>query len=160
VIRTRQQSDLAECVAVLREVHEVDHYPMNWPADVEAWLTPTGMLTAWVAELPAGRIAGHLALQRDPEADDARAAEHPSAEVTRLFVTAPARRLSVASALLQHARSWVDDRGCRLTLEVVDTPQSGAIAFYESTGWRHTHTTMADWTTDTGDPVQLRHFVL
>jgi len=134
VIRTREHSDLAACVTALREVHEVDHYPVNWPADVEAWLTPTGQLAAWVAELPAGRIAGHLALQLAPQADDPRSFEHRSAEVTRLFVTAHARRLSVASALLEHARSWVGDRGYPLSLEVVDTPESGAVAFYEATG--------------------------
>lgn len=120
---------------------------------------PPGMLQAWVAELSEGVIAGHLALQEVSSTGEVGAPAHACAEVARLFVAPAARRRTVASALLDRAAEWVDDRGYRLTLHVVDIQQSAAIAFYESTGWRHTHTTRADWTTATGDPVTVRHYV-
>ena len=41
---------------------------------------------------------------------------------------------------------WADEGGVELVLEVVDRGRSAAIAFYESSGWRHTETVVADWT--------------
>jgi GNAT superfamily N-acetyltransferase len=80
------------------------------------------------------------------------------AEVSRLFVVPAARRQAVASELLQHAQRWAADHGFGLTLEVTDDQRSGAIALYERTGWRHTHTTMANWTGPDGKAVSLRHY--
>ena len=70
-----------------------------------------------------------------------------------------ARRRSVASALIRHARSWAAEHGYELTLNVTDEHRSAAVAFYEATGWQHSHTTDADWTTPDGRPVKLRHYV-
>jgi GNAT superfamily N-acetyltransferase len=156
-IRGRRDADLADCVSGLRAVHEADGYPVNWPADPEGWLTPPAMLRAWVAEMPGGVIGGHLALQH--VAADAAGPAEPRAEVARLFVTPAARRRSVATALLARAARWAGDHGYLLTLNVVDEDRSAAIALYESTGWRYTHTTTADWTTPAGQPVHLRHYV-
>jgi GNAT superfamily N-acetyltransferase len=156
-IRRRRDADLGDCVSGLRAVHEADGYPMNWPADPGGWLTPPAMLRAWVAEIPRGVIAGHLALQH--VAAGAGGSAQPCAEVARLFVTPAARRRSVATALLARAARWVGDHGYRLTLNVVEEDGSAAVALYESTGWRYTHTTTADWTTPAGEPVHLRHYV-
>ena len=49
--------------------------------------------------------------------------------------------------------------GGRLILNVIDKPGSTAVAFYEGTGWRYTHTTAADWTGPRGEAVRLRHYV-
>ena len=57
-------------------------------------------------------------------------------------------------------RSWAAARGYTLRLDVVEQNRSSAIAFYEATGWRHTHTTAAGWTTAVGGVVRLRHYVL
>jgi GNAT superfamily N-acetyltransferase len=152
-IRARRGADVAQCVGGLRAVHEADGYPMNWPADPAGWLTPPGLLQAWVAEIPRGVIAGHIALEEVTCGGEA-------AEVARFFVTPAARRHSVATALIAEAARWAGDHGYRLTLNVVDEHRSAAVAFYESTGWRHTHTTTADWTTPAGEPVHLRHYVL
>jgi ribosomal protein S18 acetylase RimI-like enzyme len=105
---------------------------MNWPADPAGWLTPPGLLQVWVAEVPRGVIAGHIALEDVTSGGKA-------AEVARLFVTPAARRHSVATALIAEAARWAGDHGYRLTLNVVDEQRSAAVAFYESTGWRHTH---------------------
>ncbi|GAB3842005.1 GNAT family N-acetyltransferase [Dactylosporangium cerinum] len=149
-IRTRLVSDLDRCVEALREVHRTDAYPLNWPADPRAWLTPPRLLQAWVAVEPDGSVVGHVAVQRLDTA---------GAELSRLFVVPAARRRSVARALADHARSWATEHGSGLALNVTDGHRSAAVAFYEATGWRHTHTTDADWTTPDGHHVTLRHYV-
>jgi hypothetical protein len=45
-IRLRQHTDVARCVGV----HAADGYPLRWPADSPAWLTPMNLLSAWIAE--------------------------------------------------------------------------------------------------------------
>jgi GNAT superfamily N-acetyltransferase len=124
-------------------VHEADDYPLNWPADPVGWLTSPGMSVAWIAELPGGAIAGHVAVQ--------------DGSLSRLFVIPAARRRSVATALVDRARSWAGAQ--ELTLSVTEEHRSGAVAFYEAAGWRHTHTTDADWTGPDGRPVRLRHYL-
>ncbi|MEV0394734.1 GNAT family N-acetyltransferase [Polymorphospora rubra] len=154
VVRIRRAADLDDCVEALRVVHRADAYPLNWPAEPRGWLTPPGLLRAWVAELPPGTIAGHVAVQRAPGG----AGLH--AELSRLFVTPAARRHSIATALIRRARSWAAEHGHRLTLSVTDDHRSAAVALYEAAGWRHSHTTDADWTAPDGGPVRLRHYVL
>ena len=142
-IRTRRSEDLEPCVEVLREVRLANGYPVKWPSDPQAWLDRPQIDQAWVAEGSPGVILGHVAVQN-------------SREVTRLFVAPAARRMGVAGALLDHVSLWA---GGRLILNVVDEPDSPAVAFYEGTGWRYTHTTIADWTNARGQSVRLRHYV-
>src|SRR5438128_660904 len=89
-IRARRSDDLDRCVEVLREVRLADGYPMKWPADPRAWLGHPRLDHAWVAQSAPGVIDGHVAVCN-------------GREVTRLFVAPAARRLKVASALLEHA---------------------------------------------------------
>lgn len=154
-IRIRRTTDLDRCVQALRVVHENDAYPMNWPADPCGWLNPPLSLQAWIAEDAAGAVGGHVLVQRSPSEAPAR-----HVELSRLFVTPVARRLSLASALVDHARVWAAEHDYQLTLNVTDDHRSAAVAFYEATGWRYTHTTDADWTTQDGRPVKLRHYIL
>ncbi|MEI8408331.1 MULTISPECIES: hypothetical protein [unclassified Kribbella] len=63
MIRERGESDLDSCAGFLRDVHELAGYPVNWPADPQAWLTPPGILGAWVITTDDGRVAGHVAPQ-------------------------------------------------------------------------------------------------
>ena len=152
-------TDLDKCVEALRVVYDADAYPLNWPADPCGWLTPPRLLQAWIAEEPGGAVAGHVAVQSLPDISDSQArAGH--AELSRLYVTPAARRRSLASALVRHARSWAAEHGYDLTLNVTDEHRSAAVAFYEATGWRFSHTTGADWTTPDDRPVKLRHYVL
>ncbi len=152
-IRERQAADLDGCVAALRAVHDADAYPVNWPRDPHAWLAPPDLLHAWVAEGFGGSIAGHVAVRRP---------ERPSlpAEVSRLFVVPAARRQSIGRALLDRVVAWAGEQGLALELNVTDGNRSAAVAFYEATGWRHTHTTPADWTGPGGAPIMLRYYLL
>ncbi|MGK5740498.1 GNAT family N-acetyltransferase [Micromonospora sp. URMC 103] len=177
-IRDRQPTDVPACVDVLAEVHRLDGYPLNWPADPKGWLRPAELLRAWVAEDEEGTVVGHVALHRTdgpptertdgPPLENAGepptfrpALEHESAaEVARLFVAPRARGHHVARRLLERVRQWAAGRGLALTLEVVDGPGSAAVALYERSGWRHTGTTTADWTDPAGSPVTMRHYSL
>ncbi|MEV7228767.1 GNAT family N-acetyltransferase [Polymorphospora sp. NPDC051019] len=159
VIRRREATDLDACVEALRAVHDADAYPLNWPTDPHRWLTPARLLRAWIAECPRGTIAGHVAVQRAPDATGNQMPS-PGAELSRLYVTPAARRRGVATALLHRARSWAAEHRHQLTLNVTDDRRSAAVAFYEADGWRHSHTEDADWTTPDGTPVKLRHYVL
>ena len=148
-IRDRQPADLPTCVAVLTEVHRHDRYPLNWPADPGGWLSPAGILRAWVAELPAGAVVGHVALHQATG----------GAEVSRLFVAPTARGHHVGARLLSHARRWAAAHRLDLTLEIVDESRSApAIALYERTGWRHVDTVTATWSGPDGQPVRLRRY--
>ncbi|MCU7724804.1 GNAT family N-acetyltransferase [Actinoplanes sp. KI2] len=149
VIRERRDADLPGCVSGLRAVHEADGYPLNWPPDPAGWLSPPGLARAWVAELPGIEPAGHLAVQTVSDT---------SAEVSRLFVVPTARRRGVAEALMTRAVEWARERRLGLSLEVAGDRRSPAVAFYESHGWRYTHTSVADWTGPGGRPVELRHY--
>jgi GNAT superfamily N-acetyltransferase len=147
-IRPRADADLPGCVAALRAVHETDRYPLNWPDDPTRWLTPRGLAAAWVATLDDVPLAGH-ALLLDAGAD---------LELARLFVPPAARRRAVASALLTEAARFAATAGRALVLEVCDEERSPAIAVYEATGWRFTHSSLAGWTAPDGSPVRLRHY--
>jgi GNAT superfamily N-acetyltransferase len=158
-IRDRTAADLPHCVAVLREVHRLDRYPLNWPADPERWLSPSNALHAWVAETERGSILGHVAVHRVCSATDP--SSMPAAEVSRLFVAPAARGYNVGTQLLTHARRWATKHRLQLVLEIVDHQRSGpAITLYERTGWRHAHTTTATWTGPEGGPVRLRRYTL
>lgn len=158
-IRDRQPADLDQCVEALAVVHHFDGYPLNWPADPHRWLCPMDTLHAWIAQADIGAVVGHVALQRvtPPNTAD-ESPTQPIAEVSRLFVVPAARRQTIATGLLQHAQQWAADHGLHLTLEVTNDERSAAIALYERTGWRHTHTTEANWTAPDGKPVSLRHY--
>ncbi|GIE78611.1 hypothetical protein Aph02nite_45610 [Actinoplanes philippinensis] len=139
----------------LRAVHDADAYPLNWPSDPRCWLNPSRLIQAWIAEGPEGSVDGHVAVHRLAEGAPAR-----QIELSRLFVAPAARRRSLARSLVDHARAWAADHQHDLTLNVTDESRSAAVAFYEATGWRHSHTTDAGWTTPDGRPVRLRHYLL
>lgn len=140
LIRPRRPDDLVACVEIIAETHRTSGYPVNWPADPRRWLTPSGLLGAWVAEL-AGVVVGHVGLMlatdataRAWSAGTGRPAEQ-AAEITRLCVTGTARRRSVGRRLLDAATSAAREQGRHAVLGVFDQDRS-AIALYDNAGWR------------------------
>jgi GNAT superfamily N-acetyltransferase len=144
IIRSRGEDELAECVAILAEVHRRDGYPMAWPQDPGGFLAKPDFLGAWVA-IVDGRLAGHVVLA-PPKATDVAAAlvGGDAAMVSRLFVTFAARGRGVGAALLEHAVQEAHQRGLCPVLDVLAT-SSAPIAFYERMGWRLLGTGQAQW---------------
>ncbi|WP_346150727.1 GNAT family N-acetyltransferase [Nonomuraea recticatena] len=120
MIRPRVPGDLAACVSVLRAVHEGDGYPANWPDDPEGWLTPTGMIQAWVAT-DGDEITGHVVLRgADPALPEA------DGLVARLFVAAHARgSVALAGGSVAHARGSVAPAGSPTALAGGPTTLAG-----------------------------------
>ncbi|MEU8410912.1 GNAT family N-acetyltransferase [Micromonospora sp. NPDC048842] len=157
-IRRRRATDLDGCVAALAEVHRVDGYPLNWPADPHRWLREPHPARAWVAVDTDAAIVGHVAVHRIPDQVDGPAGR-PTAEVARLFVVPKARGLALGSALLDRARQWADKRATDLVLELAGDGTAAA-ALYERAGWRCVGTSTAPWTAPDGSQVSLRHYAL
>jgi GNAT superfamily N-acetyltransferase len=152
-IRTREAADLDACVRALADVHHGSGYPTNWPADPARWLTPPGILHAWIATSSECPVAGQVILV---QAADGAGGE-PAAEVSRLFVVPAARRSGVAQALLRQAIDWSAASDLDLTLEVTDHLRA-ARALYERTGFRLVRTYQAEWTAPDGQPVTLHTY--
>ena len=133
-IRERVDEDLDVCAGLLRDVHELAGYPINWPADARRWLTPDDGLGCWVAE-SNGRVVGHVALTAN--GDD-------GASVERLFVDPKATRAGIGRQLLDHCVKTAADLGWKLSLEVVDN-RGAAVTLYRRAGWRETGRTPIDW---------------
>jgi 8-oxo-dGTP diphosphatase len=140
-IRPRSEHDLDRCVQLLETVHQSDAYPTFWPDDPVKWLSPRGMLGAWVAD-EDGRIVGHIDL-RAAEADAgaavwSRATGLPPerlAAIGRLFVSPGRRGRGVGDSLLDAACQAAATQGRHPVLDVVET-DANAIRLYERRGWR------------------------
>ncbi|MFI9594456.1 GNAT family N-acetyltransferase [Nonomuraea sp. NPDC052265] len=143
-IRPRTPADLDACAGALALVHTADRYPVDWPPDPHGWLTPHGLLRAWVA-VEEGQVLGHVGL--------ADTTEGP--EVTRLFVAPAARGRGLAALLLETVRKAA---GAPVLLEVSDEGRA-AVALYERLGWRRVGSTRARWLNAAGEPALLHHYV-
>jgi GNAT superfamily N-acetyltransferase len=160
-VRPRQLEDLPACAAALRRVHDSSGYPSRWPDDPESWITPRGMVAAWVAEHD-GEVAGHAALVRGMNLDCLlRATGLPPESlggITRLYVDPHFQRLGLARALLEVAAGAATDHGLKPVLDVVDgsTP---AIALYERAGWHLVGTQPATWTDPDGAVPVIRCYI-
>lgn len=155
MIAPRYAAHLDRVTEALRLVHERDGYPMVWPDDPIAWLTPPGALDAWVA-LCDGAVVGHVMLVEGGKVEyAAELAERAGVPVTglagvsRLFVTPAARRTGVAATLLERVEDTPARRGRRLVLDVVDDG-GPAVRLYERLGWTRVAAGEATWTTPTG----------
>ncbi|MEU7004770.1 GNAT family N-acetyltransferase [Nonomuraea sp. NPDC046570] len=140
-IRPRTPEDLAACIEALAEVQATDRYPVDWPADPGAWLTPDGLVGAWIA-IEAEAVLGHVALTHDME-------------VSRLFVTSAARGRGLAVQLLDVVRAAALGP---LKLQVSSEGTAG-VRLYERSGWRRVGSTRATWLNAAGEPALLYHYV-
>ena len=160
-VRIREAADLAGCVAVLRRVHEVSGYPSRWPADPGGWITPRGLVAAWIAEHD-GLIAGQVALVRGVRLECLLQATglFPGGRggMARLYVDPRARRRGLAQALLEAATDRAAAHGLQPVLEVV-ADSHPAIALYDRSGWQLAGTQHATWANPDGTTPVLRGYV-
>ncbi len=141
------------CVAVLRQVHVQDGYPLIWPANPAAWLNAGRQVTAWVAN-DSGLISGHVALAR-PHTGEAASAWAGTLGVpvedllcvSTLFVAPRQRGRGIGGRLLDVARREARARGAFAALEVVSLNRH-AVALYRAQGWREIGSVRYDWMPD------------
>lgn len=150
---------------MLAAVHAADGYPLRWPADPAAWLTPDHLLAAWVTTSGHRGVIGHVALCRAAEETGApvwsAAAGVPAdhiAAVARLFVAPGARGFGIGELLLGTACAWAEQHDLVAALEVLDRDRH-AVALYERLGWRRVASAIAPWSAEDGAPVLLHHYL-
>lgn len=133
---------------MLHHVHQRDRYPVHWPADPVAFLTPADELGTWVATSD-GVVVGQVMLADAP----AGLAEATSIDgqalvlLRQLFVAPEARGQRLGSQLLDVATAGAAARGRRAALEVLSI-NLDAIALYERAGWTAVATTTPHWVPD------------
>ncbi|QEU97590.1 GNAT family N-acetyltransferase [Streptomyces kanamyceticus] len=140
VIRARRDADLDEAATALVAVHAADSYPVEGVDDPRGWLSPKGLIQAWVAEADS-RIVGHVAISQ-AQAEEAvslyREQAHTEAQVgvlARLFVMPQARKRAVGERLVRAAVEYAHTNDLRLVLDVM-TKDKAAIRLYERMGWQ------------------------
>jgi GNAT superfamily N-acetyltransferase len=150
VVRRRSEQDLAECVRLLRLVHDEDGYPRNWPPSPRTWLAPDDQVAAWVAD-DGESLPGHVAVA-GPDASPATAVWSAALEVSPaallrvslLFVARSVRGRGLGGRLLDTAVHFVRDRGAQPVLEVVSSDPR-AVALYTRLGWRQVGSLQPGW---------------
>lgn len=163
VISVRADRNIDACVAALRQVHKADRYPSSWPSDPELWLTPEGLIGAWVARVGSS-VVGHVTVGEIDPVESPHFAARASAsgtkhvEIKRLFVVPSARGRGIASELLQRAVAFAIEQGYRPVLEVTGD-RTAAIALYERQGWQRIATAPAGWTRASGERPNVHHYV-
>lgn len=160
-LRPRTADDLDGCVRALAEVQRADRYPVSWPTNPGRWLTPRGLLEAWVA-VAGGAVVGHAAIQDGgAEPELVEAVDVPAdrlASVSRLFVTPPARGHGVGARLFDTVGRYAVEHGRRLVLTVAENGRA-AIRLYERAGWIRVVSTPVDWLTIDGRPGLVHHYL-
>jgi GNAT superfamily N-acetyltransferase len=161
LVRPRRDADLDACVAILAATR-TDGYPIRWPDDPAAWLTPRGFLFAWVVEQD-GTVTGHVALRNVTGMDGVpwwtAASGAPAdgiAAISRLFVAPAARRRGCGARLLATASDHAARHGLRPALDVLDTDRT-AVALYERAGW--TRVASAPVAHAGGEPVMTHYYL-
>lgn len=149
VLRPRRPDDLPACVELLREAHEQDAYPVNWPDDPTGWLDAGGSLGAWVADL--GAVVGHARLRPASERPSAQAWSRAAGVpvdalgvVAQLVVSPGARGRGIGAALLDTVVAAATQRDLTPVLEVVAKDRA-ARALYDRLGWTRVDTLQQQW---------------
>lgn len=141
-IRTRNAHDLVACEAVARAVLAADGYPPRLPPlRLREFISGPQPLAAWVA-VADDRVLGQVVLNSAASPEVLSLARRTTGlqsydfgVVARLLVSPTARRRGAATALLDIATTEARTRGLQPLLDVA-THFAGAIALYESSGWR------------------------
>lgn len=140
-VREREAADMAQAESALRSVHKTDGYPVEGVRQAAAWLKPSGLIRAWVAEF-RGDIVGHCLVASPDGEEAAEMWREQSGEeferiavLGRLFVIREARSISAGRALVQAAQDWASRQGLTLVLDVMEK-DTAAMRLYERLGWR------------------------
>lgn len=142
LIRPRLDSDIPQTAAGLVRVHARDGYPVEGVSQPAAWLTPHGLINAWVA-VKSEIIIGHVAITRPTDEWAVLLWIEQSGEDTgrvavlaRLFVVPEARSMAVGEGLMRAAVDYAHSQGIRLVLDVL-AKDTAAIRLYTRLGWKN-----------------------
>lgn len=152
-VRPRTDDDLPVLAELLAAQQPASRYPYRWPLPfpVADFLHARDARTAWTA-VRGDVVVGHACLASPRTGADLTAlcaAELGCAvaEVTwisSLFVAAGERRRGTGRLLLTAAVDGARQRGLQPCLEVLPV-HAGALALYESAGWREVARTHPEW---------------
>ncbi|MFJ1879913.1 GNAT family N-acetyltransferase [Streptomyces sp. NPDC088137] len=138
-IRPLEDADIPGAAAALMEVHATDGYPVEGVERPEVWITPPGVVKAWVAH--RGSVVGHVAIMKAEGEEAVTLWQRRSGEaktrigvLARLFVVRSARKHAVGERLMRAAMDYAEENGLRLVLDVMEKDES-AIRLYERLGW-------------------------
>jgi len=141
LVRQRLDSDVIQAAAGLVRVHARDGYPVEGVGRPEEWLTPRGMINAWVA-VKSGTVIGHVTVSRPADEPAVslwveRSGESASsvAVLARLFVVPEARNVAAGEGLVRAAVDYARGEGIRLVLDVL-AKDAAAIRLYTRLGWK------------------------
>ncbi|WP_405506911.1 GNAT family N-acetyltransferase [Streptomyces cyaneofuscatus] len=139
-IRPIEDADVPGAAAALIEVHATDGYPVEGVDDPEAWITPPGVVKAWVAHREG--VVGHIAIMKAEGEKAVALWQQQSGEdearigvLARLFVVRSARKHAVGESLMRAAMDYAEENDLRLVLDVMDKDEA-AIRLYERLGWQ------------------------
>lgn len=149
-VRPRTAADIPSCAQALREVHNVDGYPVEGVGDAEGWLFPEGLLQAWVAG-SSDSIEGHAAICT-PQGEAAvamliektGASEEHIGVIARLFVTPSSRGNALGQALAIAAMQYAKQHDLLVVFDVMTKDQT-AIRLYERLGCVRLGTTIHEF---------------
>lgn len=145
-IRPRQDADIPALVEALEDVYRTDGYPIEGPAGATAFLSPAGLLAAWVA-VHDGSVVGQIVVVAGTEG------QHPAVRawvddgggdaesttvvvvVARFFVRKRARCLGVGRALVEESCGWARERDLKIVMNVM-SKDLDAMRLYEKVGFR------------------------
>ena len=140
-VRSRTNGDLPSLRQLAQDVHALDGYPPRLPRDLGQFVAAPEALASLVATINE-QVVGHVCVSpsSSPEvlglAKQALGLQSEDiAVVARMLVSPTTRRRGVARALLTDAVAEARRLGRTPILDVA-THFAGAIALYESAGWR------------------------
>lgn len=150
LVRLRRETDIAKAADLLVEVHRSDGYPVEGVSDSHAWLSPQGLLQAWVAT-SRQQIVGHVAVS-EPQGEGCvtlwlrdHGKDHKQlAVLARLFVAPAFRGAAIGERLMTAASRYATDLGLRLVLDVMAKDRA-AMRLYERLGWQRFGTTTHEY---------------
>lgn len=152
-IRARREKDLPAAAALLEEVYYRDQYPVEGVADPFSWLTPQGLLAAWVATIDDVVIGHAMVTENDPSDPTVVASVNAwiskggqpeqAAVIRRLFVGKAGLGKGIGQRLVLAAMQWAQQNNTRLVLDVMAV-HAGAIRLYERLKWHRIGTAVHD----------------
>ncbi|KAI1876728.1 uncharacterized protein JN550_000800 [Neoarthrinium moseri] len=144
LIRPRQASDIPALVEALQDVYNSDGYPVEGTSTALTFLSPPGLLEAWVA-VQEGVVVGHIVVIAGEKGNQAPVQAwtefgeggkvEQTVVVARFFVRELARGTGLGRGLVDATCAWAKENDMRIVMNVL-SHNVGAMKLYEKAGFR------------------------